>query len=136
MSSKDLDPRKILEEHPEWANWTLDDLRAEECRLQASIEDRENRLSQLYRQNGCLAPYDCRLFHSVWRDYSKDATVSQVMEALRVKRRRGHKQQEALDIWDAHYAHLDEVCFPDEEMVDRIEALFEEQEAAREKPKR
>lgn len=125
-------PRKkydLLAEHPEMAKWTYDDLQAEICRLEAQIEDRENRRSLLYRQHGCLSPDDSQLFLSIWSAYSETATLAQVMEALRLKRRRGHKQQAALEIWDAHYSHGGH--FGNDREIDYLESLFDKQEAAR-----
>jgi hypothetical protein len=131
---KDLDPLLILERHPEWAHWTYDDLCAELCRLTAEAEDREQRRAQLYRKYGFLAPYDGALFASFWRRYSEDASLEQVMEAIRLKRRRGHKEQEALYIFDTYYADRDDAgWFAEPEEIDRLEALFEEQEEGREK---
>ena len=36
----------------------------------------------MYRQHGCLAPYDAHLFMSIWRTYSTDATLPEVIEAI------------------------------------------------------
>jgi hypothetical protein len=123
------DPYQILEEHPEWANWTYEDFTAELCRLEAQEQDREQRRATFYRECGFFAPYDAQVIVSAERHFPHGgAPLWKVMEMFRLKRgRRGHKQQEALDLWNAHYAKGERVM-ADAKTIDKIEAMFEEQE--------
>jgi hypothetical protein len=122
----------LLVQRPDLANMTWDELHADICRLKAKSEDMKARLAQTYRDHGFMSHYDLKLFQRmVGRYYIDHAAIHRAMEALRRKKRRGHKQQEALDIWDAHYASRD-WDYADNEDHDRLQALWTEQEEARE----
>jgi hypothetical protein len=127
--SEDAFLHRMLKEHPEWANWTIDEFRAESCRLQAEIEDREERHAALYREHGCLAVEDSMLFSSIWRRNRQCETIQDFMNYLRAKRHRGHLQQRALDTWNAHYAGRDGTLIPDDKQIEYLEGLFEKREA-------
>lgn len=122
--------RRMLEKHPEWAHWTRDDLQADMCRLKASIEDREERLAVIYRQNGYVAPSDLELFLSVARKMPEDVTVEQFFTYLRLKPKRGHNQQRALDLFEKYYPKG--WVLADEPTRDRLHAIHELREEARE----
>jgi hypothetical protein len=78
------------------------------CWLQAKRDDLEAQSAQEDRDAGIVPLCDAKLFVHVLRTY-RDNTVmlADAMEILRKKKRRGHKQQEALDVWDTHYKAKD-----------------------------
>ena len=122
---------RMLAEHPEMANWTVNDLDAEICRLRAKIEDEERIRTQIYRENGFIAPYDGELFLRVLRPLDHKLTVSEMFEVIRRKKRRGHLQQEALEVFDRYYAS--EIRFPGDADVERLEAIYDSKLAQKDK---
>ena len=121
---------KMLADHPEWADWTYDDFSAELCRLKAEDEDRERRRTKVYRDNGYLSPYDWGLLISVSRNMglSDDATAGDILNLLRLKKRRGHKQQELLEALEWSGVHRAKL--PDDQTIDRLEEIFRSREGS------
>lgn len=121
----------LLKKHPEWANWTYDDLVAEGCRIEAEIEDQEARRTKIYRENGFVALHDAKLFSEVCRrlGMGSDTKLDTVIQFLRMKKRRGHKQQELIEVWDRYYTGG--AVFADEPTVDRLEEIFWSREDGR-----
>lgn len=73
------------------------------CWLKAKRDDIEAKAAQEERDNGNMPLVDAELFVYVTRGLKRDANMCQVMEALRLKKRLGYKQQLALELWDAYY---------------------------------
>lgn len=77
------------------------------CWLKAKLEDLEEEAAREDRAQGVIAKSDLKLFLQVLRPYGDDTMISEGFEILRRKKRRGHRQQKALDLWDTHYKDRD-----------------------------
>ena len=77
------------------------------CWLKAKLEDLEEGEAREDRAKGLIARSDLKLFLDVLRPYGDDTLLSDGFEILRRKKRRGHRQQKALDLWDQHYKGRD-----------------------------
>lgn len=73
------------------------------CWLKAHIEDLERKVTEEDRASGLLAEADAELFIEVLKPFAGNARLPKAMEYLRMKRRKGHKQKRALEIWDTYY---------------------------------
>lgn len=117
MSISDEDLRAFAEEyeakHPGFLSLPCEEAAAF---LKADLEDQQAKLDQEQRENGEMPRSDAKLFMSVARGYREDVRMADVMEILRMKKRRGHKQQRALDLWDQYYksGRISEIFVPDE----------------------
>ena len=89
-----------IAENSELAKLTVEEFGA---RLEAQLEDLEAKSDQESRDRGIAPLSDVRLFLSVARGYQDDVQMSHVMENLRLKKRRGHRQQKALELWNEYY---------------------------------
>lgn len=103
------------------------------CWLEAKIADEERKTDErereIYRAYGCVAPCDAKLFYEVVKNLiSEETPMHRAMEFLRMKKRRGHKQQKALEIWDRHYARNKHIRFADEDILPFIDAAIERSE--------
>lgn len=88
--------------------------------LQAKRQDLERERDGRYRSEGFVAPGDIVLFTAAAKGLKASAAAPmwKIMEMLRRKKRRGHRQQEALDRWD-QCKHL---AFPTDEDIERLES--------------
>ena len=123
----------LLAENPQYATMSVSsvllDLEQRCAFLQAEAEDRERLRTKLYREHGIVSPHDSKLFAEVMRDLRlpREATMVQAVDALRRKKRRGYRQQEALEIWDAIYKDR-EFMLPSRGNISEILPLIEELE--------
>lgn len=94
---------ELCQQYPGFEKLTVEEASAW---LEAIVQDEKDKEIRALRESGIVPLCDARVFLWVLRQVAcgDDALpLEEGMERLRKKRRRGHKQQEALDLWDTHY---------------------------------
>jgi len=130
--------KETIGEHPEIRDMDLDDgYHWVITKLQDEIDRADERLTAIFRENGYVALSDATLFLEVWERRPKDATLSELFTYLRLKKKRGYKQQQALEIWERYYARLPNgaYSFADDETAERLHQIWNSREEAREAKK-
>src|SRR3954464_15898737 len=94
--------RKIIKRNPDVEHMTFGEWTAYRCRQEAEFEDKQHRLNQIWRENGVLAPGDYDLWLERWGG-RRGCTVEELVTYLRLKKTRGHKQRQLLEVWDKYY---------------------------------
>lgn len=111
MTPEELDKtvQLMVEKYgPRFLNVTLEEFR---CWIPAEEEDED----QKQRDNGEMPLSDCHLFLSVIKPFATNETqISHGMEFLRLKRRKGHRQQRALYLWDRYYRDWEYIVFEED----------------------
>ena len=101
--------------------------------IEAKQQDIDRRRTEIYREKGFMALSDLRAMNAAMegmikrqRAKPRTLTLRKAMEFIRSKKgRRGHIQQQALDIYDAHYRGREFVRIPDDQEIDLIEEQLE-----------
>lgn len=94
---------ELCQQHPGFENLTVEEA---SVWLEAMLQDEKEKEIRKQREEGQIPLCDMDIFLRVLTQVAcgnDTLTLDEAMELLRKKRRRGRRQQEALDLWDAHY---------------------------------
>jgi hypothetical protein len=104
------DHAELLDEVFKGQNWRKLEVDEVVAWLTAFRDDRRKKLEAEQeaedRANGVVPLKDAEMFVYLMRGFKEDTTLAEAAEALRKRKRLGHKQREALQLFDRYEASI------------------------------